>query len=57
MKKKIVPLIAIFLMIIFLSTASFAEKTIDQKIADLEKKSQTVPEKEKVGVLKDVCIL
>jgi len=53
MKKKIIPLIAVFMIAI--SSASFAEKTIDQNIAELEKKLQTLPGKEKIEVLNELA--
>ena len=51
MKRKVIVLIAVFLLAI----VSFAEKSIDQIIAELEKKLPTVPEKEKVGVLNELA--
>ncbi len=53
MKKKIFTLIAI--LMIAVPTASFSEKTIDQKIADLEKKLPTVSGKEKIEVLNELA--
>jgi tetratricopeptide (TPR) repeat protein/tRNA A-37 threonylcarbamoyl transferase component Bud32 len=52
-KKKIVALTAI--LMISISMVSFAEKTIDQKIADLEKKLPTVSGKEKIEVLNELA--
>jgi len=49
MKKKITGLIFVFIMV--LSPGLRGEKTIDQKIADLEKKLPTVTGKEKVDTL------
>jgi tetratricopeptide (TPR) repeat protein len=52
MKKEIICLIFIF--IIFFSPALWGEKTIDQKIADLEKKLSMVTGKEKVDTLNKI---
>lgn len=57
MKKRMLKSIALTMIFISLSAALPGAMTIDQRIADLEQKLQTVQEKDKIAVLNDLALV